>query len=36
MIVSTGIATFHHVSELFTRASQRTPKRLTTVNSAIR
>ena len=36
MIVSTGIATFHHVSELFTRASQRTPTRLTIVNRNIR
>ena len=36
MIVSIGTRTFHHVSELFTRASQRTPKRSTNVNRAIR
>jgi hypothetical protein len=35
MIVSTGTPTFHHVAVLFVLASQRTPRKLIAVNTAI-
>ncbi len=36
MMAITGIATFHHVTALLTRANRRMARKLTTVKSAIR